>query len=55
MINKNVKTLSLFEYNIKKVLLTLKLSLLKIWSSRLNTLNFMQAISSFFCEHSDLD
>lgn len=34
---------------------TLKLSLLKIWSSKLNTLNFMQAISSLFCEHSDLD
>lgn len=36
-------------------ILTLKLSLLKTWSSRLNILNFMQAISSFFCEHSDLD
>jgi len=34
---------------------TLKLSLLKTWSSKLNTLNFMQAISSLFCEHSDLD
>lgn len=44
-----------FEKPLPALIPTLKLSLLKIWSSKLNTLNFMQAISSLFCEHSDLD
>lgn len=54
---KNKLKLFQLSWSVIIILLTLalKLSLLKIWSSRLNTLNFMHAISSFFCEHSDLD